>query len=192
MGSSWHDPEAELLLHRQPWHRRCQGTCGKAALPCWLMYLEPKHTPSQAPSICSCPTGLWPSLPGSAPRSASQRIPARIPTWLCLNLLAFLRRGENGPGGFIVLKCPSNAKVCTFIWILNTDLKVKPVSGWGSCVPSPAQLSPGSSSHRSSPLASTALKGLRFGKRGLNYSKISLLSQWEFGKLFLTWKLLLI
>uniref|UniRef100_A0A8C5IPE8 StAR related lipid transfer domain containing 3 n=1 Tax=Junco hyemalis TaxID=40217 RepID=A0A8C5IPE8_JUNHY len=34
-------------------------------------------------------------------------------------------RGENGPGGFIVLKCPSNAKVCTFIWILNTDLKVK-------------------------------------------------------------------
>ncbi|NXR59128.1 STAR3 protein, partial [Rhadina sibilatrix] len=32
-------------------------------------------------------------------------------------------RGENGPGGFIVLKCPGNAKVCTFIWILNTDLK---------------------------------------------------------------------
>ncbi|NXD31352.1 STAR3 protein, partial [Spelaeornis formosus] len=32
-------------------------------------------------------------------------------------------RGENGPGGFIVLKCPSNTKVCTFIWILNTDLK---------------------------------------------------------------------
>ncbi|NXO07914.1 STAR3 protein, partial [Oriolus oriolus] len=32
-------------------------------------------------------------------------------------------RGENGPGGFIVLKCPSNARVCTFIWILNTDLK---------------------------------------------------------------------
>uniref|UniRef100_A0A8C5U9P9 StAR related lipid transfer domain containing 3 n=1 Tax=Malurus cyaneus samueli TaxID=2593467 RepID=A0A8C5U9P9_9PASS len=38
-------------------------------------------------------------------------------------------RGENGPGGFIVLKCPSNAKVCTFIWILNTDLKVKAVPG---------------------------------------------------------------
>uniref|UniRef100_A0A8B9E8W7 StAR related lipid transfer domain containing 3 n=1 Tax=Anser cygnoides TaxID=8845 RepID=A0A8B9E8W7_ANSCY len=35
-------------------------------------------------------------------------------------------RGENGPGGFIVLKCPSNPRVCTFIWILNTDLKVKP------------------------------------------------------------------
>lgn len=35
------------------------------------------------------------------------------------------RRGENGPGGFIVLKCPSNPRVCTFIWILNTDLKVK-------------------------------------------------------------------
>ncbi|OXB63655.1 hypothetical protein ASZ78_008970 [Callipepla squamata] len=32
-------------------------------------------------------------------------------------------RGENGPGGFIVLKCPSNPRVCTFIWILNTDLK---------------------------------------------------------------------
>lgn len=37
----------------------------------------------------------------------------------------FPRRGENGPGGFIVLKCPSNPRVCTFIWILNTDLKVK-------------------------------------------------------------------
>uniref|UniRef100_A0A8V5GVK9 StAR-related lipid transfer protein 3 n=1 Tax=Melopsittacus undulatus TaxID=13146 RepID=A0A8V5GVK9_MELUD len=32
-------------------------------------------------------------------------------------------RGENGPGGFIVLKCASNPRVCTFIWILNTDLK---------------------------------------------------------------------
>ncbi|XP_073182282.1 stAR-related lipid transfer protein 3 isoform X5 [Lepidochelys kempii] len=32
-------------------------------------------------------------------------------------------RGENGPGGFIVLKCASNPKVCTFLWILNTDLK---------------------------------------------------------------------
>uniref|UniRef100_A0A8D0GIT1 StAR related lipid transfer domain containing 3 n=1 Tax=Sphenodon punctatus TaxID=8508 RepID=A0A8D0GIT1_SPHPU len=32
-------------------------------------------------------------------------------------------RGENGPGGFVVLKYPSNPKVCTFIWILNTDLK---------------------------------------------------------------------
>ncbi|KYO44255.1 stAR-related lipid transfer protein 3 isoform X1 [Alligator mississippiensis] len=32
-------------------------------------------------------------------------------------------RGENGPGGFIVLKCPSNPRVCTFLWILNTDLK---------------------------------------------------------------------
>ncbi|XP_068775530.1 stAR-related lipid transfer protein 3 isoform X2 [Struthio camelus] len=36
-------------------------------------------------------------------------------------------RGENGPGGFIVLRCPSNPRVCTFIWILNTDLKVKRV-----------------------------------------------------------------
>ncbi|XP_069916850.1 stAR-related lipid transfer protein 3 isoform X2 [Oryctolagus cuniculus] len=32
-------------------------------------------------------------------------------------------RGENGPGGFVVLKSASNAHVCTFIWILNTDLK---------------------------------------------------------------------
>uniref|UniRef100_A0A9L0IF01 StAR-related lipid transfer protein 3 n=1 Tax=Equus asinus TaxID=9793 RepID=A0A9L0IF01_EQUAS len=32
-------------------------------------------------------------------------------------------RGENGPGGFIVLKPASNPRVCTFIWILNTDLK---------------------------------------------------------------------
>ncbi|XP_065433597.1 stAR-related lipid transfer protein 3 isoform X2 [Chrysemys picta bellii] len=32
-------------------------------------------------------------------------------------------RGENGPGGFIVLKCANNPKVCTFIWILNTELK---------------------------------------------------------------------
>lgn len=41
--------------------------------------------------------------------------------WCC----CFPRRGENGPGGFVVLKCPSNPRVCTFIWILNTDLKVK-------------------------------------------------------------------
>ncbi|XP_036693045.1 stAR-related lipid transfer protein 3 isoform X6 [Balaenoptera musculus] len=32
-------------------------------------------------------------------------------------------RGENGPGGFIVLKSASNPGVCTFIWILNADLK---------------------------------------------------------------------
>ncbi|KAM4034036.1 stAR-related lipid transfer protein 3 isoform 2-T3 [Anomaloglossus baeobatrachus] len=32
-------------------------------------------------------------------------------------------RGENGPGGFIVLKSFRNPSVCTFIWILNTDLK---------------------------------------------------------------------
>lgn len=38
----------------------------------------------------------------------------------CTSLL----RGENGPGGFIVLKSTSNPHVCTFIWILNTDLKV--------------------------------------------------------------------
>ncbi|XP_067825408.1 stAR-related lipid transfer protein 3 [Heptranchias perlo] len=32
-------------------------------------------------------------------------------------------RGENGPGGFVVLKSLRNPSVCTFIWILNTDLK---------------------------------------------------------------------
>ncbi|XP_077315613.1 stAR-related lipid transfer protein 3 isoform X1 [Lithobates pipiens] len=32
-------------------------------------------------------------------------------------------RGENGPGGFVVLKSSRNPSVCTFIWILNTDLK---------------------------------------------------------------------
>uniref|UniRef100_A0A8C8DPS8 StAR related lipid transfer domain containing 3 n=1 Tax=Oryzias sinensis TaxID=183150 RepID=A0A8C8DPS8_9TELE len=34
-------------------------------------------------------------------------------------------RGENGPGGFVVLKSSSNPSVCTFIWVLNTDLKVR-------------------------------------------------------------------
>lgn len=38
---------------------------------------------------------------------------------LCISLL----RGENGPGGFIVLKSANNPRVCTFVWILNTDLK---------------------------------------------------------------------
>uniref|UniRef100_A0A674MK92 StAR related lipid transfer domain containing 3 n=1 Tax=Takifugu rubripes TaxID=31033 RepID=A0A674MK92_TAKRU len=33
-------------------------------------------------------------------------------------------RGENGPGGFVVLKSSMNPSVCTFIWVLNTDLKV--------------------------------------------------------------------
>lgn len=32
-------------------------------------------------------------------------------------------RGENGPGGFVVLKSSRNPSVCTFVWILNTDLK---------------------------------------------------------------------
>lgn len=34
-------------------------------------------------------------------------------------------RGENGPGGFVVLKSSSNPSVCTFIWVLNTDLRVR-------------------------------------------------------------------
>uniref|UniRef100_UPI00398F85CA stAR-related lipid transfer protein 3 isoform X2 n=1 Tax=Pristiophorus japonicus TaxID=55135 RepID=UPI00398F85CA len=32
-------------------------------------------------------------------------------------------RGENGPGGFVVVKSPRNPRVCTLFWILNTDLK---------------------------------------------------------------------
>lgn len=44
---------------------------------------------------------------------------SKVPLQCC-----FSPRGENGPGGFIVLKSPSNPRVCTFIWILNTDLKV--------------------------------------------------------------------
>lgn len=32
-------------------------------------------------------------------------------------------RGDNGPGGFVVLKSSSNPSICTFIWVLNTDLK---------------------------------------------------------------------
>uniref|UniRef100_A0A2K5M495 StAR related lipid transfer domain containing 3 n=1 Tax=Cercocebus atys TaxID=9531 RepID=A0A2K5M495_CERAT len=41
-------------------------------------------------------------------------------------------RGENGPGGFVVLKSASNPRVCTFVWILNTDLKV---GCWGAACP---------------------------------------------------------
>ncbi|XP_044302953.1 stAR-related lipid transfer protein 3 isoform X1 [Varanus komodoensis] len=32
-------------------------------------------------------------------------------------------RAENGPGGFVALRCPTNPHLCTLIWILNTDLK---------------------------------------------------------------------
>ncbi|XP_060111466.1 stAR-related lipid transfer protein 3 [Heteronotia binoei] len=32
-------------------------------------------------------------------------------------------RAENGPGGFVALKCPTNPNLCTLIWVLNTDLK---------------------------------------------------------------------
>ncbi|XP_072106187.1 stAR-related lipid transfer protein 3-like, partial [Mobula birostris] len=32
-------------------------------------------------------------------------------------------RGENGPGGFVVIKSLRSPNICTFIWILNTDLK---------------------------------------------------------------------
>uniref|UniRef100_A0A3B3ZDP8 START domain-containing protein 3 n=1 Tax=Periophthalmus magnuspinnatus TaxID=409849 RepID=A0A3B3ZDP8_9GOBI len=38
-------------------------------------------------------------------------------------VMYLLLRGENGPGGFVVLKSSSNPSVCTFIWVLNTDLK---------------------------------------------------------------------
>uniref|UniRef100_A0A8D0GT52 StAR related lipid transfer domain containing 3 n=1 Tax=Sphenodon punctatus TaxID=8508 RepID=A0A8D0GT52_SPHPU len=45
------------------------------------------------------------------------------PCWVHSLCSLVFHRGENGPGGFVVLKYPSNPKVCTFIWILNTDLK---------------------------------------------------------------------
>ncbi|KAL8175876.1 UNVERIFIED_CONTAM: StAR- lipid transfer protein 3, partial [Gekko kuhli] len=32
-------------------------------------------------------------------------------------------RAENGPGGFVALKCPTNSNLCTLIWVLNADLK---------------------------------------------------------------------
>ncbi|KAJ6660612.1 hypothetical protein lerEdw1_017609 [Lerista edwardsae] len=32
-------------------------------------------------------------------------------------------RAENGPGGFVALKCPTNPNLCTLFWVLNTDLK---------------------------------------------------------------------
>ncbi|XP_053119400.1 stAR-related lipid transfer protein 3 [Hemicordylus capensis] len=32
-------------------------------------------------------------------------------------------RAENGPGGFVALKCPTNPNLCTLFWILDTDLK---------------------------------------------------------------------
>ncbi|XP_062893135.1 stAR-related lipid transfer protein 3 isoform X2 [Mobula hypostoma] len=41
-------------------------------------------------------------------------------------------RGENGPGGFVVIKSLRNPNICTFIWILNTDLKVSAIL---SCLP---------------------------------------------------------
>ncbi|XP_073875599.1 stAR-related lipid transfer protein 3 isoform X2 [Macaca fascicularis] len=52
-------------------------------------------------------------------------------------------RGENGPGGFVVLKSASNPRVCTFVWILNTDLKV---GCWGAA----RAACPGTSSTRAS------------------------------------------
>ncbi|XP_066483664.1 stAR-related lipid transfer protein 3 isoform X2 [Tiliqua scincoides] len=32
-------------------------------------------------------------------------------------------RAENGPGGFVALKCATNPNLCTLFWVLNTDLK---------------------------------------------------------------------
>lgn len=67
----------------------------------------------QLPS-CSHPSPRW----VGAERGSGVLPGSRSPT------SASLLRGENGPGGFIVLKSASNPRVCTFIWILNTDLKV--------------------------------------------------------------------
>lgn len=106
----------KLQLSRRLWHRRCQSTCGKAAFP--------KPAP---PSICSSPGG---SVGRGGGRRTHTIHPKALQNGFSAGpdsdfVLSLPRRGENGPGGFIVLKCPSNPRVCTFIWILNTDLKVK-------------------------------------------------------------------
>lgn len=61
---------------------------------------------------------------------SSQSVMARLFASLTFSLSLSLSahagiRGENGPGGFVVLKSSSNPSVCTFIWVLNTDLKVR-------------------------------------------------------------------
>lgn len=83
----------------------------------------------------------------------SEALPASSPLQWSLSL-----RGENGPGGFIVLKSASNPRVCTFIWILNTDLKVG--SGeWRGCAGRPWS----SLSCSGLPLLSISFFTLKFG-----------------------------
>lgn len=75
-----------------------------------------------ASSLASC---QWPGF--------SEYIVSRTTAQLCyfyaFSSLSVIdidgHRGENGPGGFVVLKSSSNPSVCTFIWVLNTDLKVR-------------------------------------------------------------------
>lgn len=50
--------------------------------------------------------------------------------WLDKHRFICPLRGENGPGGFVVLKSSNNPSICTFIWVLNTDLKVRT---WSNC-----------------------------------------------------------
>ena len=113
------------------WYTPCPWSCANID----RLLKEDLSTPWQVGwGAVSC--GLWDtrsgpaqtssSLPPSTPvqggsgQSGNQgfRLAPRSPT------SASLLRGENGPGGFIVLKLASNPRVCTFIWILNTDLKV--------------------------------------------------------------------
>lgn len=99
--------------------------------------------------IATCPPA-WQRTTSSSLRALATS--GRLPVWLpatdlvsqstlsvvrrlsCVTLMHFSsfsvididgRRGENGPGGFVVLKSSSNPSVCTFIWVLNTDLKVR-------------------------------------------------------------------
>ncbi|KAB0398652.1 hypothetical protein E2I00_013899, partial [Balaenoptera physalus] len=84
-------------------------------------------------------------------------------------------RGENGPGGFIVLKSASNPGVCTFIWILNADLKSQRTGRLGFPLPTEDLASnsgeEGASSHSSPsapschpPRASLCLGALAVGR----------------------------
>ncbi|KFO34893.1 StAR-related lipid transfer protein 3 [Fukomys damarensis] len=60
--------------------------------------------------------------PATHSLDARTSCPCRVPAFLSLERTSDAQ-GENGPGGFVVLKSASNPSVCTFVWILNTDLK---------------------------------------------------------------------
>lgn len=87
-------------------------------------------------SAASSSVGWFCFVFSSAPSSLPLSPPSTTTTTMNATPLSLWRvsswflRGENGPGGFVVLKSTSNPSVCTFIWILNTDLKVSKVHSW--------------------------------------------------------------